>query len=102
GTTPHAPDYNVAIDQFQITEGSNNFDDTFASTVPPNGPSTFGPYAPGATTYFTYGTFNQGANSANMPGSNAVPLPFLQAVQSNPYSGHQAYVPQADLNYAQS
>jgi VCBS repeat-containing protein len=37
GTTPHAPDYSVAIDQFTVVNnGSTEFNDTFASSTPPD------------------------------------------------------------------
>jgi VCBS repeat-containing protein len=48
GSTPHAPDYSVAIDEFKITSGgSTEFDDTFASSTPPdyNGTTTPASYA---------------------------------------------------------
>jgi VCBS repeat-containing protein/autotransporter passenger strand-loop-strand repeat protein/autotransporter-associated beta strand protein len=67
GTTPHAPNYQYAIDQFQVTSGGSvEFSDNFSSLTPPN-------YSDGQTAHFTVagGTLSNNGSKDQLLGSNA-------------------------------
>src|SRR5437867_2097254 len=74
GTTPHAPNYSFAIDEFQLSEnGSQTFDDTFTSLTPPNYQGSPIAYAVqgGTITNNGHQDLLTGANSASVgSGSN--------------------------------
>ena len=76
GSAPQPPSYDFTIDQFEVTKGSAEFDDTFLGTVPPNGPTTFGSGTfPAGQTYVTTGTFVADVNGGiDLTGSNAAAL----------------------------
>ena len=66
GTTPHAPNYQFAIDQFQVIKnGSTEFIDNFSSTTPPN-------FSDGQTGRYTVaGTLANNGSKDLLLGSNA-------------------------------
>ena len=70
GSSPHAPDYSVAIDEFKIVSGgATEFDDTFTSSTPPDYSGTTTPASYAVTSGATIVNSNHqdlllGSNSA--------------------------------------
>ena len=93
GNTAHAPNYNFVANELKVTQsGSTVFDDTFATTVPPNGPGSLDtvgfPISAGVTYVDNGGTFSAVVNGgAAMNGANGA---TLTGSSFDPFSGQQA------------